>query len=68
MLPRFGSYKIRQEVIVLDNGAQTHSLVKIPLSELATWEATHDAAGRKFHTDSGSDTKNSGTIAEGEKV
>lgn len=68
MLPRFGSYKIRQEVIVLDDGAQTHSLVKIPLSELATWEATHDAAGRKFHTDSGSDTKNSGAIAEGEKV
>ena len=57
VIPRFRGYKICQEVITLDNGAQTHALVKIPLTELAEWEATHDATGRSFNTDSGSDTK-----------
>lgn len=69
VLPRFGKYSIRQEIIVLEDGAQTHSLVKIPLSQLDEWEATHDAAGRKLDADSGSDIHGtSNTTIEGEKA
>jgi hypothetical protein len=54
---------------VLDDGAQTHVLVKVPLHELAEWEATHDALGRKLNSESGSDTKVGHGIAyEGEKA
>jgi hypothetical protein len=39
-------YRIRQGVITLDNGAKTHKLFKVPVSELDAWDATHDALGR----------------------
>ncbi|OBT81058.1 hypothetical protein VE02_10313, partial [Pseudogymnoascus sp. 03VT05] len=41
-LLRRGNYAIRQTVIVLDSGAQTHKLNKVPNSELAEWDAKHD--------------------------
>ncbi|KAK7190609.1 hypothetical protein DPSP01_007265 [Paraphaeosphaeria sporulosa] len=69
VLPRFGKYRVCQEVIVLDDGAETHALVKVPLHELAEWDATHDASGRKYNSDSGSDTKLRNDLAsEGEKA
>lgn len=33
-------------MLVLENGAQSHTLVKVPVAELAEWDATHDAVGR----------------------
>ncbi|KAF2659756.1 amino acid transporter [Lophiostoma macrostomum CBS 122681] len=57
LIPYFRKYRIRQEVVTLDNGATTHVLVKVPVHELAEWETTHDALGRKLGNDSGSDTK-----------
>lgn len=45
-VPKLRGYRIRQEVLVLDNGAQSHTLVKVPVQDLAEWDETHDAAGR----------------------
>lgn len=56
VLPRFRGYRIRQTVVILDNGAQTHELIKVPVEDVAEWDATHDALGRsRGHVDSGSD-------------
>ncbi|KFA76382.1 hypothetical protein S40288_04795 [Stachybotrys chartarum IBT 40288] len=50
VLPRLGKYQIRPEVIAIDdNGANTHRLVKIPLTEINTWDAEHDEAGNLRH-------------------
>lgn len=45
ILPRIGQYRMRYELVHLDNGAETHRLVKVPESELAAWDAVHDASG-----------------------
>jgi hypothetical protein len=44
-LPKWKDYSLRQEFVTLDGGAQTLQLRKIPDSEIAVWDATHDAAG-----------------------
>jgi hypothetical protein len=46
LIPKWSGYQLRQEVIKLGNGAQTHQIRKIPNDELAEFDATHDAAGR----------------------
>lgn len=43
--------RVRQEVLVLDDGAQSHQLVKVPVAALPEWDATHDAVGRRLHVD-----------------
>ena len=48
VLPRFGRYRIRQEAVILDNGAVSHKLTKVPLSELRQWDETHDAVGHEI--------------------
>ncbi|ESK88552.1 high affinity methionine permease [Moniliophthora roreri MCA 2997] len=45
VLPRLGGYHVRQVVDVLDDGAQTLRVVKVPNSEIAHWDATHDEHG-----------------------
>lgn len=67
VLPRFGGYRLRQEVLVLDNGAQSHQILKIPIGELAQWDATHDVVGRPLQ-DYGSDSKDSNHGKEGGDV
>ncbi|KAB5523079.1 amino acid permease-domain-containing protein [Coniochaeta sp. 2T2.1] len=66
VLPRLGGYRLRQEVLVLDNGAQSHQILKVPIEEVASWDATHDAVGRPLR-DYGSDSKESNT-GKGEGV
>ncbi|KAL3427217.1 high-affinity methionine permease [Phlyctema vagabunda] len=51
VLPKLRGYKIRQEVLVLDNGATTHKLVNVPNSELAVWDSEHDVTGKYLRTD-----------------
>ncbi|KFZ13115.1 hypothetical protein V501_03868 [Pseudogymnoascus sp. VKM F-4519 (FW-2642)] len=51
-LPRRGNYALRQTVIVLDSGAQTHKLNKVPNSELAEWDARHDVIGKEISSGS----------------
>ncbi|KAL7941871.1 amino acid transporter [Trichoderma barbatum] len=45
-IPYFRGYKIREEVITLDDGSKSHQLVKVPNSEVEQWDKTHDHAGR----------------------
>lgn len=45
-LPKLRGYKVRQEVLDLGDGAQTHVLVKIPYDQISEWDAQHDAYGR----------------------
>jgi hypothetical protein len=47
VLPRWGNYSNRSQVIsVDDNGANTHRLLRVPNSEVAEWDGTHDDLGR----------------------
>lgn len=50
--PRIGGYRVRQEVVFLDHGAQSHKLVKVPVQELAQWDETHDSIGRRVEVGS----------------
>jgi hypothetical protein len=56
-LPRWQGYAIRQELILLDGGAQTHSLIKVPLDDVADWDHTHDVNGAKLERDGGSSSE-----------
>jgi len=48
VLPHFGKYKIRQELIVLDDeSAKVYRLVKAPLAELDIWDTEHDVLGQR---------------------
>jgi hypothetical protein len=49
ILPHFGEYAIRQEVLLLsDETSKAHRLVKVPLSELEVWDREHDVLGQKI--------------------
>ncbi|KAF7556129.1 hypothetical protein G7Z17_g1676 [Cylindrodendrum hubeiense] len=48
LLPNWKGYKLRQELVVLDDGAQSHQLRKVPLADLVEWDAEHDLAGRRI--------------------
>lgn len=45
VLPKYGGYSVRQVTQILSDGAQTLQVVKIPNSEVAEWDATHDEHG-----------------------
>ncbi|RFU25893.1 hypothetical protein B7463_g10429, partial [Scytalidium lignicola] len=69
VLPHFGQYRIRQELIVLnDETAKTHRLVKVPLAELEVWDLEHDVLGNHIsnlqHSTSSSNGVNSTDIKE----
>ncbi|KAI0160469.1 amino acid permease-domain-containing protein [Xylariaceae sp. FL1272] len=50
ILPRWGKYELRPETMVVEaNGATTHRLVKVPLTELVVWDNEHDEAGQTRH-------------------
>ncbi|KUI72528.1 High-affinity methionine permease [Cytospora mali] len=46
LLPKWKGYELRQEVVVLGGGAESHRLRKVPVNEVAEWDAEHDATGR----------------------
>ncbi|KAK3998132.1 amino acid permease-domain-containing protein [Cladorrhinum sp. PSN332] len=50
VIPKWRGYRIRQEVIVLEDGATSHTVIKVPVGELEHWDATHDAVGRAITT------------------
>ncbi|KAJ4399532.1 hypothetical protein N0V91_009357 [Didymella pomorum] len=64
VLPKVRGYRIRQGVITLDSGAKTHKLFKVPVAELAAWDASHDALGNNLHDNAGSDQD----VQIGEKI
>ncbi|RDB26216.1 High-affinity methionine permease [Hypsizygus marmoreus] len=45
ILPKVKGYEIRQLTEKLEDGAQANKLVKVPLAEVAEWDATHDEHG-----------------------
>ncbi|KAL2260309.1 hypothetical protein VTK26DRAFT_5717 [Humicola hyalothermophila] len=45
-IPKLRGYRLRQETVTFEDGAQSHRLVKVPVAEVAEWDATHDAVGR----------------------
>lgn len=53
ILPYYGGYRIRQELVVLDDEkAKVHRLVKVSLAELQAWDASHDVLGQKIDENS----------------
>ncbi|KAF6807388.1 high-affinity methionine permease [Colletotrichum sojae] len=46
-IPKWRGYELRQELVDLGDGAQSHHLRKIPYDQVAEWDATHDASGRE---------------------
>jgi len=61
VLPKWRGYRIRQEVLALDNGATTHKLVNVKLAQLEQWDRTHDVTGKITSAGgaSGSDSRSS---------
>ncbi|KAL4794095.1 amino acid permease-domain-containing protein [Aspergillus venezuelensis] len=47
-LPIWRGYELRQKLVHLDDGAQSNRLAKVATSEVAGWDATHDAVGRSI--------------------
>ncbi|CAG8006687.1 unnamed protein product [Penicillium salamii] len=45
LIPKWKGYKLRQELIHLEGGAQSNQLRKVPIAELEEWDLTHDEAG-----------------------
>ena len=46
VLPKWGGYAIRPEVLNLDGGHEaTHRLARVKLADLDEWDATHDESG-----------------------
>lgn len=50
LLPKWRKYELRQTIIHGENGITAHRLVKIPLEDIETWDAEHDASGRLRQT------------------
>ncbi|KAE8135446.1 amino acid permease-domain-containing protein [Aspergillus pseudotamarii] len=46
LLPKYKGYEFRQTVLEFNDGSVAHNLVKVPVAELARWDAEHDAVGR----------------------
>ncbi|KAB2569587.1 High-affinity methionine permease [Lasiodiplodia theobromae] len=53
VLPRFGGYAMRQKLVVLEDGAVMHKIVKVPKDQLAEWDANHDVSGRSITAENG---------------
>ena len=51
LVPRWKGYRMRQELVELDNGVLSHRLLKIDVGDLERWDATHDATGRLVNPD-----------------
>lgn len=65
LLPRWGGYRLRYELVRLENGAEGHYLRKIPVEQLAEYDRTHDAHGVAIGSDreSGSGDEKRGDVS-----
>lgn len=62
LIPNLKGYRLRQQVLYFEDGAQSHQLLKVPVGELAEWDAKHDAVGRPLegnHISIGVDNRSS---------
>jgi hypothetical protein len=46
VLPKWKGYALRQKLVDLGGGAETHIIQKVPVSQVADWDTDHDAVGR----------------------
>jgi hypothetical protein len=46
LIPKARGYRMRQTLLEFDDGAISHSLVKVKVQGLDEWDATHDATGK----------------------
>lgn len=46
VIPKARGYRMRQTVLEFEDGAVSHSLIKVRLEDLDEWDATHDPAGK----------------------
>ncbi|KAM5350044.1 hypothetical protein ACJ41O_006549 [Fusarium nematophilum] len=75
LIPKWKGYKLRQELVSFDDGAQSNRLQKIPNAKVAEWDAAHDAAGRVIETpvndiriqEKGARTSSSGSNSDADK-
>lgn len=72
LIPQWRGYRIRTEILEVDeNGANTNRLVKVPLADVAAWDAVHDEAGnlrRRHPGDSDGASSPVEQIIEGSKA
>ncbi|KAK2803576.1 hypothetical protein FQN51_003338 [Onygenales sp. PD_10] len=66
LIPRLKNYQIRQDVLVLENGATTHRLVKVPNDQVAAWDKEHDVVGRTRARNGDSGSSDDGIVRPGE--
>ncbi|TGO13437.1 hypothetical protein BTUL_0069g00030 [Botrytis tulipae] len=67
ILPYFGKYQIRQELIVIDGeSSKAHRLIKVPNAELEAWDREHDALGRKIDSSASSEDGGAENVLEKE--
>ena len=45
LLPKWGGYQLRQDILQSKDGEVAHRLVKVPDEQVAAWDAEHDAGG-----------------------
>ena len=55
IIPHWRGYRLRQELLDLGNGVQSHRLVKVKIQDLPEWDSTHDAAGGILNSSAGSE-------------
>ncbi|PBP26362.1 High-affinity methionine permease [Diplocarpon rosae] len=64
VLPTHRRYAIRQELIVLDTGEATHSLIRVPLEKIAEWDSVHDVTGRVYEDRSRGERQNAKAVKQ----
>lgn len=69
LLPKWRGYKIRSQVLDIDgdSGANTHRLLRVPVAEVAEWDAKHDEQGRLRRRTAGGVVSEENLATEGEK-
>ncbi|KAL5321408.1 hypothetical protein ACEPPN_009366 [Leptodophora sp. 'Broadleaf-Isolate-01'] len=46
LIPKWRGYELRQELVELGGGAESHRISKVPLEDIPEWDENHDAVGR----------------------
>ncbi|RDW84019.1 High affinity methionine permease [Aspergillus mulundensis] len=63
-IPKWRGYQLRQDLIILEDGAQSNRLRKVPNDEIDNWDATHDAAGRFIDSETESQSQSQTSVDE----
>ena len=50
-IPYWRGYRIRQTTLQLQDGANTHTLIKVPRDQIEEWDRTHDPSGKPIDDD-----------------